>query len=87
MKECRVILAGNALDDEPAASVFSAQSGSCHRTIGKCYGRCHRKTEWVVQAYAFPALWQIDHFSDIAICEALMMTEFYVIETVAFLTV
>jgi hypothetical protein len=56
MKECRVIFARNALDDESSASALSAQPGSGHRTIGKCHGRCYSKTEWIVQTNALWAL-------------------------------
>jgi hypothetical protein len=55
MKQRRVILARNTLDDESSASAFSAESGSGHRAIGKCHGRCDGKTEWIVQTNAFSA--------------------------------
>jgi hypothetical protein len=56
MKKCRVVLAGDALDDESPASVLSAQSGSGHRTIRECHGRGHRKPERVVLANGLPAI-------------------------------
>jgi hypothetical protein len=69
MKECRVILARNALDDEPSASTLSAQPGGGHRTIGKCHGRCYGKPKGIVEANSFAVLCCIDHVSEIAIGE------------------
>jgi hypothetical protein len=87
MKERRVVLARNTLDDESSASTFSAQSGSGHRAIGKCHGRCDSKTEWIVLSNIFSTPWHVDHISTVAICEALKVIGFYGSDIVSILFV